>query len=112
MLPKTMITVQREIKNNSVTQRASSSYQTILDGACRRVTMEKQPGNPYMQVTQRNPKAEYIVYFEKGDPEIREGDIITFRLLNKPRRVVVKELVPMTLTIARRNLEAWCDADK
>ena len=49
----------------------------------------------------------FLVYFEKGDPEIMLNDRIIFDL-NGEKTIYVKALRPYTMVIQNKVLEAFC----
>jgi hypothetical protein len=109
MLPKTAITVTRTSNSAQDGFAPIESTSTVLNGNRRVVIVPPSQVNPY-GFQQMNNKAQYLVYFEIGDPEIKIGDDITFTLGGLRKKVSVNELKPMTLPIQNKNLEAYCDS--
>jgi hypothetical protein len=110
MLPKSAVTITRKVVVSSFDSYATEIETTIFTGLMRIVNVDQS--NPYNQI-QVHAKAEYLAYIEKGMPELFLGDIIEFQAVNDysgTKKIVIKKIKPMTLTIQNKIAEAYCDS--
>lgn len=108
MLPKTAITVTREINSASPGDFASVTETTVFSGIRRVVNASgRATQTPYSE-TGLEYNYDYLVYMEQGDAEVKIGDLITFNI-NGDREVIVKKVREMTKVILKRDRELMCN---
>lgn len=108
-LTKTNVLITRDIVTGN--QSATVNTSTILNAERRIVRDSRSTNMRPAELQQLNTKAEYLLYTEIGDPEIKINDKVTATLGGKVRKLIVKLIIPMTLVINSKTHEIYCSSN-